>query len=115
MNLAYEPLQGTFQVNNETAMSMVESLMTVILRPDDQSADAIQYFATYTDEILSIDDVYISHALAAEVLPDSISNHITGAGGGRSQIQLDQSLVVARAGRRTHTTQTSQSPTRKAV
>ena len=94
VNLAYEPLQGTFQVNNETAMSMVESLMTVILRPDDQSADAIQYFATYTDEILSIDDVYISHALAAEVLPDSISNHITGAGGGRSQIQLDPTLSV---------------------
>jgi len=92
VNLAYEPLQGTFQVNNETAMSMVESLMTVVLRPDDQSTDAIQYFATYVDEILRIDDIYISHALAAEVIPDSVSNHITGAGGGRSQIQLDPVL-----------------------
>lgn len=92
VNLAYEPLQGTFQVNNETAMSMIESLMTIILRPDDQSADAMQYFATYTDEMLRVDDVYISHALAAEVLPDTVSNQIVGAGSGRSQIQLDSSL-----------------------
>ena len=92
VNLMYEPLQGTFQVNNETAMSMVESLMTVILRPDDQSTDAMQYFATYTDEWLRVDDVYISHALAAEVLPDTVSNQVVGAGSGRSQIQLDPVL-----------------------
>lgn len=89
--LHVEQIAGSFSVQNETSFSMAESLMTVVLRPADTES-AYQYFQTYTDEKIELDEVYISHAIEASVLPDHIHNEAIGVSNGRSHIQLDPTL-----------------------
>ena len=55
-NLVYEKISGTFSMHNDTALSMAEALVTLVLRPDD-SDQALEYFRTYTDEELRLDEL----------------------------------------------------------
>lgn len=89
--LHVEQIAGSFSVQNETSFSMAESLMTVVLRPADTES-AYQYFQTYTDEKIELDEVYISHAIEASILPDHLHNEAIGVSNGRSHIQLDPTL-----------------------
>ncbi len=91
-NLVHEKISGTFSVHNDTALSMAEALVTLVLRPDD-TAQALDYFATYTDEVLRLDDLYMSHSKITGTLPSSVSNTVQGRGGGRTSLILDQELL----------------------
>jgi hypothetical protein len=91
-NLVYEKISGTFSVHNDTALSMAEALVTLVLRPDD-SDQALEYFRTYTDEVLRLDDLYMSHAKVGGALPTQVANTLQGSGGGRSTLTLDPQLV----------------------
>jgi len=93
-NLVYEKISGTFSMHNDTALSMAEALVTLVLRPDD-SDQALEYFRTYTDEELRLDDLYMSHAKIGGAMPLQISNTVQGSGGGRSTLTLDSQLVHA--------------------
>ena len=93
-NLVYEKISGTFSMHNDTALSMAEALVTLVLRPDD-SDQALEYFRTYTDEELRLDDLYMSHAKIGGAMPAQISNTVQGSGGGRSTLALDSQLVHA--------------------
>jgi hypothetical protein len=93
-NLVYEKISGTFSMHNDTALSMAEALVTLVLRPDD-SDQALEYFQTYTDETLRLDDLYMSHAKIGGAIPAHVSNVVKGSGGGRSTLTLDPQLVHA--------------------
>ena len=90
--LQVEQIKGSFTVSNKTAFSMAESLMTVVLRPADTDA-AAEYFDTYTDEELSLDQLYMSHAIHSTIVPDTVTNKAVGIANGRSELELDQSLI----------------------
>lgn len=92
--LSAEIVQGSFTVYNETSLSITEALMTVVIRPKDTDS-AVAYFTTYSDEKIGLDDVYMSHALDETVLPDPVSNTITGLSGGHTQLALDPALLAA--------------------
>lgn len=92
--LAAEVIQGPFTVSNSTAPSITEALLTVVVRPKDTDA-AVAYFATYTDEKIGLDDLYMSHALDQTVLPDPVANTITGLTGGHTQLTVDPALLQA--------------------
>lgn len=92
--LKVEQIQGQFSIKNETAFSMAESLMTVVLRPADTDS-AIAYFERYTDESIALDQLYMSHAIEATVLPDHVLNEAIGVENGRSEITLDPVLQGA--------------------
>lgn len=85
--------QGTFTVHNSTSLSMVEALMTVVLRPDD-TPEALAYFQEYTDEEVRLDELYMSHALFSNEIPSDIHNRVEGTGNGRSQLVLDSDLTT---------------------
>lgn len=89
--LAFEQIAGSFSVYNDSALSMAEALVTLVLRPDDVPA-ALQYFQTYTDEELRLDDLYMSHAKLEQTLPETIDNTVQGQGNGRSTLILDPEL-----------------------
>ena len=91
-NLVYEKISGTFSVHNDTALSMAEALVTLVLRPDDTD-QALEYFRTYTDEVLHLDDLYMSHAKISGNMPTQVSNTMQGRGGGRTRLTLDSELV----------------------
>ena len=93
-NLVYEKISGTFSMQNDTALSMAEALVTLVLRPDDTDA-ALEYFRTYTDEVLRLDDLYMSHAKISGAMPTHVSNTVQGSGGGRTMLTLDPQLVHA--------------------
>lgn len=90
--LRVEQIGGSFSVQNETAFSMAESLMTIVLRPRDSDA-AFEYFEKYADEQLALDQLYMTHAIHSSVLPDSIHNEAIGVENGRSAISLDSALL----------------------
>lgn len=92
--------QGTFTVHNSTSLSMVEALMTVVLRPDD-TPEALAYFQEYTDEEVRLDELYMSHALFSNDIPSEIYNRVEGVGNGRSQLVLDSHLTANCPVRRT--------------
>jgi hypothetical protein len=77
-NLVHEKISGTFSVHND--------------RPDD-TAQALEYFSTYTDEVLQLDDLYMSHSKITGAVPNSVSNTVHGKGGGRTSLVLDQELL----------------------
>ena len=90
--LRVEQIGGSFSVLNETAFSMAESLMTIVLRPQDTDT-AFEYFEKYPDEHLALDQLYMTHAIHSSVLPDSIHNKAIGVQNGRSAISLDSALL----------------------
>ena len=89
--LASEQIQGTFTIFNDSSLSSAEALVTLVLRPDD-TAEALEYFETYKDERLRLDELYMSHGKISNVFPSSITNNVAGAGNGRSTLQLDAKL-----------------------
>jgi hypothetical protein len=91
-NLIHEKISGTFSVHNDTALSMSEALVTLVLRPDD-TQQALEYFATYTDEVLRLDDLYMSHSKITGGMPSSVSNTVQARGGGRTRLIMDQDLL----------------------
>ena len=91
-DLVFEKIEGVFTVHNTTALSMAESLMTLVLRPDDTTS-ALEYFNTYTDEKLRLDDLYMSHAKLSSTIPSSINNEIHGLPNGRVELVLDSALL----------------------
>ena len=91
-NLVHEKISGTFSVHNDTALSMSEALVTLVLRPDD-TQQALEYFATYKDEVLRLDDLYMSHSKITGAMPSSVSNTVQGTGGGRTRLVMDQDLL----------------------
>jgi len=90
--LRVEEIKGSFSIQNTTAFSMAESLMTVVLRPADTDS-AYEYFERYPDERLALDQLYMSHAIHESVLPGHILNQAVGVADGRSAITLDPALV----------------------
>jgi len=91
-NLVYEKISGAFRVHNDTALSMSEALVTLVLRPDD-TQQALEYFATYRDEVLRLDYLYMSHSKITGGMPSSVSNTVQGMGGGRTRLVMDQELL----------------------
>ena len=90
--LRVEQIGGSFSVQNETALSMGEWLMTIVIRPQD-SDTAFEYFDKYLDEHLALDQLYMAHAIHSSVLPDHIHKEAVGVGNGRSEITLDSALL----------------------
>jgi len=91
--LVAEQIQGTFTVFNDSSLSSAEALVTLVLRPDD-SAEALEYFQTYTDERLRLDELYMSHGKLQHSFPSSIANSARGAGNGRTTLELDAELAA---------------------
>ena len=91
--LRVEQISGSFSVQNTSAFSMAESLMTVVLRPQD-TPQAFDYFEKYADESIQLDQLYMSHAIHASVLPDHVANTAVGVAAGRSEIALDDALLA---------------------
>lgn len=87
-----EHIQGTFTVFNESSLSSAEALVTLVLRPDD-TMEALEYFQTYTDERLRLDELYMSHGRIHHNFPSHIANEAVGAGDGRTTLQLDAELA----------------------
>ena len=92
-DMVFEQIAGSFTVYNDSALSMAEALVTFVLRPDD-TPEALQYFQTYTDEQLRLDDLYMSHAKLEQTLPEVVHNSIEGTGNGRSRLVLDSALLA---------------------
>ena len=91
-SLVEETISGTFNVENATtAVGLPDTLMTLVLKPKD--ADGLNYFTTFTDEYINLDEVYISHAKDSHDLPQTVTNAITGSNEGRSLITLDANLL----------------------
>ena len=91
--LNLQTIDGAFTIQNSTAMGMPETLLTLVLAPKDAAADT--YFADFPSEHINLDDLYLSHAIDDAHLPSAVSNTITGTSNGRSQINLDPTLLAA--------------------
>ena len=84
-----------FSVHNDTgdtALSMAESLLTLVLRPTND--DAVQYMSRFTDEKIRLDDLYMSHASVEGVLPSTVHNTLHSVAMGRSEITVDPALLA---------------------
>jgi len=90
--LVAETISGTFSVFNDTSLSSVEALVTVVLRPDD-TAEALAYFEKYSDEHLRLDELYMSHGKLSNTFPSQIINTLQGSGSGRTSLALSQELI----------------------
>ena len=91
-DLVPQVITGSFTIENSTAIGMPDSLMTLVLSPKD--ADAMAYFASYPDELINLDDMYMSHALYESEFPTEITNTMTGMEGGRATVNLDPALLT---------------------
>ena len=92
--LTLESTSGTFRIQNETDLSMPESLMTVVIEPKDDAART--YFDTYTNEKIELDFLYMSHAKDEYAnMPLSVLNTVEGSNSGRGILNLDPNLVSA--------------------
>ena len=92
-DMVFEQITGSFTVHNDSALSMAEALVTLVLRPDD-TQPALDYFTTYIDEELRLDDLYMSYAKLEQTLPETIHNTVQGNGNGRSTLVLDPNLLT---------------------
>ena len=89
-------VKGTLQVHNTTKIltpskGMAEALLTVVMRPKDESATA--YFTSHPSDYIFLDNVYMSHARVDGVIPEDISNTITTGTDMRSQLTVDAALL----------------------
>ena len=86
-------VQGSFTVQNDTALGLPETLLTLILTPKDVEAD--NFFAEFPDQHINLDELYISHALISSLVEDigDIQNTVQGTGDGRSTLQVDADLL----------------------
>ena len=92
--LTLESTSGTFRIQNETDLSMPESLMTVVIEPKDDAAR--NYFDTYTNEKIELDFLYMSHAKDEYAnMPLSVLNTVEGSTSGRGILNLDPNLISA--------------------
>lgn len=91
--LVAQPISGLYTVENssDTAMGLPEALLTLVLKPKDSTAQT--YFETFADEVLNLDELYISHTLDPALLPETVTNTLVGNGEGRSTMQLDTHLL----------------------
>ena len=65
--------------------------MTLVFTPKDDAA--VNYFDTYPQETINLDDLYMSHALLASEMPETVDNTMVGDSLGRAQIVLDPALL----------------------
>jgi hypothetical protein len=86
-------IEGSFTVENTSAIGMPDALMTLVLAPRDEAA--VAYFVEFPSEYINLDDLYMSHALDESVLPLELSNSMIGVADGRAQIVLDEDLLAA--------------------
>ena len=93
---------STHSITNHTvdgvaSLTMADALMTLVLTPAD-SAEALEFFQINTDEVLQLDEVYMSHAKTYVEFGD-IHNTLHGVTNadnlhtGRSNIVLDTGLT----------------------
>lgn len=94
--LVVQPLDGSFIVSNDTAVALPETLLTLTFSPKDEIAD--KFFQDFSDEVINLDDLYISHALEnTDAFPDDINNTVVGSATGqpgRSRLVLDSTLLA---------------------
>ena len=101
-SLEVQHVDGTFTIQNisDDALGLPDALLTLVLSPKDATADT--YFQDFSDEVVQLDELYITHALQdSTLIPSVVNNNITGvpvSGGdttltGRSQLQLDAQLL----------------------
>jgi len=100
--LVAQEIDGTFTVQNvsDNALGLPEALMTLVLSPKDEKADT--YFADFPDEVIQLDELYITHAIqGSTAIPETPINNVTGVHDthegvlmtGRSQLELDRRLL----------------------
>lgn len=88
-----DPSSPYFTIHNVSqAASLPESLITLVIGPDD-TTQATDYFARFSTDVIELDELYMSHALNPDNLPDTVNNKIYGTAQGRSYIVLDSGLV----------------------
>ena len=89
-----DPSSSFFTIHNvSSAVSLPESLITLVIGPDETSQAATNYFARFGNDVIELDELYMSHALNPDNLPDTVDNKIYGTAEGRSYIVLDSGLV----------------------
>lgn len=79
-------------INSSDASSMISALLTIVIQPRNTQS-AIDYFNTFTQENIKLDDLYMSHALDASTFETEFQNKIQTISGGRSNLVLDPSLL----------------------
>ena len=90
--LKLESTSGTFRIQNETDLSMPESLMTIVIEPVDDAAR--DYFQRYPNEKIELDFLYMSHAKDEFAnMPTSVLNTVEGSNSGRGILNLDPNLL----------------------
>lgn len=80
-------------VNSSDAESMLSALLTIIIQPKNTQA-ATDYFNTFTQEQIKLDDLYMSHSLNSDTFEESFQHHLQTISGGRSNLVLDTSLLA---------------------
>ena len=92
-SLLPEPYTDNFAVINSShaPVSIIEALMTVVLKPKDDSVSQ-SYFDRFTEEEINLDDLYMSHFLNQDLIPDTITNNVYSSDNARSQLNLDRKL-----------------------
>lgn len=81
-------------INTSSAESMLSALLTIVIQPKNTQS-AVDYFNTFTQEIIQLDDLYMSHALNAADLDINAKNNIQTIESGRSNLVLDPRLLTA--------------------
>lgn len=82
----------SFLVKN-SSLSASESLLTLVIGPDKSVDGAMDYFERFTTDVIELDELYMSHALHEDTLPQTVENKIYGTGAGRSKVDLDSNLL----------------------
>lgn len=91
-SLTAESVYGDFSVQN-TSLSQIESLITLVLEPKEDAASAA-YFARFSSERISLDDLYMSHFLDHTEIPDFVNNDVSTVDNGRAEIYLDSNITA---------------------
>lgn len=86
-------VQGTFTVQNDTALGLPETLLTLVLTPKDDAA--VQYFTEFSNQHINLDELYVSHSLFESTIDEisPITNQVSGVGDGRTTLTLDTNLL----------------------
>lgn len=92
-SLQAQVVQGSFTVQNDTALGLPETLLTLVLTPKD--AAAVSYFTEFSNQHINLDELYISHSLFASVVEEvqPITNQVIGTGDGRTTLNIDAELL----------------------